>query len=57
MLTSLIEILELPHLQCNLNHVKIQNTSILRRPRVVNFAEIIKIGTCLLKQSLKTQKD
>ena len=28
----------------------------LRRPRVANFADIIKIEPCLLKQHLTTQK-
>ena len=34
-----------------------QNTSILRRPRVANFAYIIKIATMVIKINLlKTQK-
>ena len=28
---------------------------ILKRPIIANFADIIKIATCLLKQPLKTQ--
>ena len=34
-----------------------QNNFILRNSWVVNFAEIIKIATNILKQLLKTQKD
>ena len=34
----------------------LQNTVILRRPGVAIFADIIKIITFLLKQSLKTQE-
>ena len=33
-----------------------QNTFILNRPRKANFADIIKLEPCLLKQPLKTQK-
>ena len=46
MITSLIKILELP----NFGHMasfesRDQSSFILRRPRVVNFANIIKIAT------------
>ena len=33
-----------------------QSTYILRRPRVANLANIIKIATMFIKQPLKTQK-
>ena len=34
----------------------LQSTNILRRPRVANLANIIKIATMFIKQPLKTQK-
>ena len=33
-----------------------QNTYVLRKPRVVHFADISEIETILLKKSLKTKK-
>ena len=33
-----------------------QNTFILRRPRVVNFADIIKIATMFIKATFKDSK-
>ena len=32
-----------------------ENTFIVRRPRLGIFADVIKIGTILIKKSLKTQ--
>ena len=34
----------------------LQNTFILRRPRVVNFDEVVKIVIMLIKATFKTQK-
>ena len=58
----------LPYLQYNLNHViklclwrhgrkfRLQNAFNLRRPRVVNFGDIIKIGIMFVKATFKDAK-
>ena len=34
-----------------------QNTFILRKPRVANFADIIKVATMLVKKTFKDELD